>query len=806
LGSLFGEEPTNVPVDPARETDLATTASSERLPQVSAAVLRTRIQQEQDPARRLDLTRRLVALLVSGGRFDEAVAVATTADATKDPLLAYFKGVALLGTGENLPARDLFTSLLESKVTVPGIRSDQIELGLARALRGGNDPAAALEALARITPDSPVAEDAILERGADLLALGRTGESLDLIRNFSPGTDEGKAAAAYLKALALWRSGNIADARKLFAVVPPATPWTTSASTLGTALCLSASARHQQGIDLLEKRLESADETPLLEEQFRLLDHLYTAAATPDTNLLKKWSGDTTKPIRGRLASFYQATGELRLRHHDKADSLLEAFIKSHPDDPLSDQARLLLASSKLQQGKVSEVMTSAADRPSAPAPLRARLAYLRGLAAASAGRTGEAKEAFESAGVLDPSLGGDALFNRTVLIAKEGRGSLDLSEEARRIVKLRDGVTSPEMEFQIALDLARRGQASGLSMLQTLAENTSDPSLKGRARLAAAELNMRSGRGDAANRDLAKAVRENSGEPEREEYLDVFLKDTGRKSDDAAVITAAHAFLKAHPDSRFGLEVRLKLAEALLSSGDVQGARIEFEQLAFSGSGTDLGRRALFLAAQSAARAMDPASIDDSLMLLERVASTGGGDQLVWQARLQQGALKNAQNLPLEALAIYDRIIASSDPDPELRAAALMAKADTLHQLAGRDPARDREALQVWGQISTEGTMPLRWRNQALCKSGMVLEKLGEGDAALAAYYEAFKNPRTTDPEQQWHDKAAFDAARLLEARKQWNDAVALYGQIISEGGPRADEAKARLSKLKLENFLWEN
>jgi thioredoxin-like negative regulator of GroEL len=215
-------------------------------------------------------------------------------------------------------------------------------------------------------------------------------------------------------------------------------------------------------------------------------------------------------------------------------------------------------------------------------------------------------------------------------------------------------------MEFQIALDLARRGQASGLSMLQTLAENTSDPSLKGRARLAAAELNMRSGRGDAANRDLAKAVRENSGEPEREEYLDVFLKDTGRKSDDAAVITAAHAFLKAHPDSRFGLEVRLKLAEALLSSGDVQGARIEFEQLAFSGSGTDLGRRALFLAAQSAARAMDPASIDDSLMLLERVASTGGGDQLVWQARLQQGALKNAQNLPLEALAIYDRIIAS--------------------------------------------------------------------------------------------------------------------------------------------------
>jgi hypothetical protein len=86
-----------------------------------------------------------------------------------------------------------------------------------------------------------------------------------------------------------------------------------------------------------------------------------------------------------------------------------------------------------------------------------------------------------------------------------------------------------------------------------------------------------------------------------------------------------------------------------------------------------------------------------------------------------------------------------------------------------------------------------------------MVYEKIGEEDSALAAYYEAFRNPRTT-PEQLWHDKAAFRAAMLMESRKQWNDAVTLYGLIVAEGGGRAAEAKARIAKLRLENFLWEN
>ncbi len=101
---------------------------------------------------------------------------------------------------------------------------------------------------------------------------------------------------------------------------------------------------------------------------------------------------------------------------------------------------------------------------------------------------------------------------------------------------------------------------------------------------------------------------------------------------------------------------------------------------------------------------------------------------------------------------------------------------------------------------------IPAHWRNQALCKIGLISEKIGDADAALAAYYQAMKTPLNQEPEQLWHDKAAFEGVRLLEIKQKWSDATRVYQQIITEGGPRAAEAKARLSKLRLENFLWEN
>ena len=676
----------------------------------------------------------------------------------------------------------------------------------ARATRGAGDPVGALALLDIIPSGSAVAEDVRLERISDLLALGRFPEARKMIDGARFTTSSGKAAAAYLAALAAWRSGKPAEACRLFSSVPPATPWIASAAALGAGLSCQGQAGTQQAVALLEKRLEGVDDAPLLEEQFLLLERLQNTLPGGGASLFKKWASDTSRPIRAKFAAYHEAKGELARRHDEQAGILLDKFLASYPDDALSDHARLLLSASMLRRGLNDKALTAASDRNQAPLPIRARLAYVRGLAKASLGDAPGAVAEFQTASSMDPSLAKDALFNRMSVVASTSKGVLEQSAAANEIIGMNQGLPSEEMRFQTALDLARRGEPSGVLLLGQVAETAGDSDVKSRARLAAAELSMKSGKDEAADRDLSAAMAATAGDPERQEYLAVFLKETGKKTDATAVIAAARSFLGSHPDSRFVPEVRLKLAESLLASGDAQGARVEFEHLASTGGQGDLGRRALFLAAQSASRSMDPSSIDDSMMLLERVAGSGTDDTLTWQARLQEGAIKNAQGLPEEALAIYDRILSAQGPDAELRSAALMACGDTLHQMGVKDSDKEREALKSWGQIASDPSLPARWRNQALCKSGLVLEKLGEGDAALACYYQAFKEARPGDPEQLWHDKAAFDAARLLESRRQWKDAVALYGQISSEGGPRAEEAKARLSRLKLENFLWDN
>jgi len=809
--------------------DLAKQAFAENLPQVSAAVLRTQIQQEQDPPKKMELTQRLLELLVAGGRYREALEVMASFDAGNDPKVSFWKAVSLLGIGDAAGAKAILTSLHNSGTISAAIPSDLVTLCLARSLRANHEPDAALEALRTISKDSAFAEDVLLEEGVDLVALNQLDEAIKLMEKATFQSNEGKSSAIYLKAIANWRAGKTAEARRLFASVQPASPWISSASTYGEALCLSSSTNSPEGrelgIGLLEKHLEKGDESPLIEEQFKLLDQLYLSSGTSSTSpssistfsTLKKWAQDSSKPTRAKYADFYQSKNALSLHQsgdHQTGDgeSLMETFIRKYPDDPLADQGRLLLASALLQRGLPADALVWSADRSTTTPGLRARLAFIRGLAEAASNKTELAQSDFQTACSLEPSISGNALFNQAVLISSSERGALDLSQKAKCLVEMNAGEPSEEMEFQIALDLTRRGEPSALSLLSKIGEESASSTLKSRARLAAAELNMKSGKGEEANQDLSKAVHEYSGEPEREEYLGVFLKDTGRKSDSVAVATSARAFLTAHPDSRFAPEVRLKLAETLLATGDEQGARVQFEQLASTGAGSDLQRRSLFLAAQSASRSMDPSSIDDSLMLLERVASTGTNDQLVWQARLQEGSLKNSQNLPLEALVIYDKILTSrssgntTGPDNEIFAAALMAKGDTQHQLGAKDQAQEWEAVKTWRQLASDSTLPVGWRNQALCKSGLILETLGDEDAALAAFYEAFKNPRADDPEQLWHDKAAFEAARLLENRKQWNDAVVLFTQLQSEGGPRSDEAKARLNKLRLQNFLWEN
>ena len=716
--------------------DLATQAASEKLPQVSASILRTQLQKENDPARRKQLALRLSEILITKGQSQEALAILESSDLSSkdyssDEMVLFWKAQALLALGKASEACSELESILSSK-TLPEQYVDAARVALARAYRAQGDFEKAMTLLNEIPPSSVLGSMALQERCADLLALQRPAEVEQLLKSETPKQFAEQPRLAYLFALAAWQRGDQAEAVRRFNKISTTDRWIPSAVVSGIAASNLSKPADAQA--LLEKYLEDNPESPRLPELMNQLEQVYLLEDNNDVTLFRKWSKDITQPLRASYAMLPYARTMERLGHRDKASELLRSFLSHFQDHPLVAEARLELAENKLIQLDPAAALVEVSDQPIMVPALRARYAFVRGLAESALKHPELAEQDFGQAAALDKDLSVDAVYNQGLLAL----------------------LTSQADSYK------------------------SNESMKG--------------------------IADNSGIKEREEYLAVLNADQGDRQSTAKVITLARKFLVEHPESGFVNQVRMKLGEALLVSGNARDARLELERVGRADSTSELGRQALLLAAQASARSMDPKSIDDALMILEQVAQNpnAGGDR--WQARFEQAALKNAQTLPLEAISIYDQILASSEPSQELREATQMAKGDTLSGMAITDPVNNQKAILLWRELADTQGAPPHWRNQALCKIGLINEKMGASDAALAAYYEAMKTSLDQEPEQLWHDKAAFEAARLLETKQQWSDASRIYQQIISERGPRAAEAKARLSKLRLENCLWEN
>ena len=110
-----------------------------------------------------------------------------------------------------------------------------------------------------------------------------------------------------------------------------------------------------------------------------------------------------------------------------------------------------------------------------------------------------------------------------------------------------------------------------------------------------------------------------------------------------------------------------------------------------------------------------------------------------------------------------------------------------------------------MWKSLADDPAATPAARNQALARMGAGFEKLGDNAAAVACYYDALKTPQGKDPEFFWFYKAGFGAARILEASQKWSEAVRIYEMMGATSGPRSEEARARINKIKLENFLWD-
>jgi len=308
----------------------------------------------------------------------------------------------------------------------------------------------------------------------------------------------------------------------------------------------------------------------------------------------------------------------------------------------------------------------------------------------------------------------------------------------------------------------------------------------------------------DEARKDLDHAVefRQTAAAAERADYLRIWVEEAVG-GNESKVIELGKRFLEQHGESQFAREVRMKLAELFYRRQDFANAQTQFEIIAQENPNDPLAEKALFFAAESAMSSMSEHTLDRALLLFNQVVQKNGA--MRWAARNEQAVIERKLGKPKDALALYDEVL-KSDAGASEKCEALCGKGDIFFEAGATDPSSYQRAIEAYDQLAADKEGSIHWRNQALFKKGLCLEKKGDRAGALATFYKILEDESRPGERRElfWYYKAGFNAARLLEEDSKWESAVAIYDKLVAAGGSRSEEAKVRLNNIRLEHFLW--
>ncbi len=731
----------------------------------------------------------LARALFAAGRFGESATLLKKSGAAGSDARFWLAeaNAALNKPAEALP---LYESLSQDERY-----SSQAAVGAARMLCALGRASEAAEVLSGLLKKSPATSgDAALELAQIRLdAKDHAGamSSLSSAEGLSP---EQQQQAIYLTARALLASGQAAEAeRKLKEIKdPPARLAASVAVTLAECRLQQQDAGDAERI--MEGFIEENSRLPGLPDAFEALDRIYAHGGAASSAELRRWTADSRNGQRAALALFYLARNEARASKAEKSRQFFTDFLAQYPSHFLANEARAELSASQIAVSQPQEALRTAKEGTGF------RNSFVRGQAEAALGQFKQAANSFlQAAGA--PELEMAALENAAVCALLSGT-SESANPAMRRLLTRPDFHSVVErIRFLEAMREASDRSPTSADLLHKIAD--SDSSYAQRARLALAELADIQSEVEEARASLRRISSDDSATKERTEYLAIFVADDGNRESEAEIIKLAENFMNTYPSSRFEPQVRMKWGEILYRRGDYLNARGQFSALAERFPDSPLAEKAIFLSAQAMARSLNPSEMEEAIEVFEQVVKSGG--PLSLKARLAQASLLNALKRPKEALGVLDKIL-DSNPDPNLRYAVIVEKGDTFFAQGAEDPDNYKAAIAAWRQISSDAKAPKVWSHQALAKMGAAYEKLGNTDAALDCYYGVFSEGQKGGPEFFWFYRAGFDAGRLLESQRLWKEAIAVYEKIGSVDGPRAEEARERVNRLRLENFIWDS
>jgi tetratricopeptide (TPR) repeat protein len=566
----------------------------------------------------------------------------------------------------------------------------------------------------------------------------------------------------------------------------------------------------EAGDDPLEDFIEHHPTDPELPAIFEKLDQLYRAERQASSQELSRWSNDSAQPRRS-LAGWYLARAELRAGRREAAARAYAKLREDHVQFPALAEGLFEFAQLEMDARHFDEAIAILNDAAGLrPQPVwRERIALLTARAHYQARQFDKAGQLFEQVANSAPRLRRDSLFNASLAWLQQNDRDRFLTDTKDLASSGATDDTRGDLLLEEGLTQAAQGNNKAAETVESFLRQFPRHKRAAEAWVALAELAFHAAPprfADARkNLEKARSSEPNAAATERADYLTIWIEDAAPDSDPGKVIAAATEFLRKYPGSPFVPDVRMKLAETYYRRQDFPNAQTHFQILARENPRGPFTERALFFAAKSATQSMAAQSLDRALVLLDEVVKKNG--ELKWAARNEQAAIERKLGKSHDAVTLYDEVL-QGNAKPEEKREALCGKGDIFYELG--DTAREnyQRAIEIYDQLAAQKDVPVHWRNQALFKKGICLEKLGDRENALATFYRIIEEENRPDRPQReffWYYKAGFNAARLLEDDSKWQPAAIVYQKLASAGGARSDEAKSRLSRLRLEHFLWE-
>jgi outer membrane protein assembly factor BamD (BamD/ComL family) len=794
--------------DISSEITEASAPLKEGVPEVAVARLQALLERNLPDAERRAVVEKLAEAQVAAKEPEDTLVLLADPGLRELPWAKFWRAQALAGLHRWADALSLFEVLTTDQGSPFHAAA---VFGTAEMLRALGKPKDALRKLNLLLHDQQWASRAQLRAAELYIDLGDAPNARRLLAEMKPTTIAERRERRALRGRLELISQRLERALGMFQALLKK-PEGTSHATLIAALFGIAEAHMQlktpeAGDDFIERFIDQHPADPDLPHLFEKLDELYRAEHKPSRNELEKWVRRPEQPRR-TFARWYLARLEIRAGQRERAAQLFSDLRRTSIKSPAIAQALVEFARFELDERNFDEAIAILDDaRLLHPEPaLQARIEFLSAHTQYLAKRFDTATAAFEQIAHSNSPWAKAALFNAStgwLQLGNHSRFQVDYAElekqggdeEARSNLRLQEGL----------IQAAKGDKKAAASLQQFIRDFPRNPRVS-EAWVGLAELAFHSSppRLNEARKNLAHAFESTptTAAAERADYLSIWVEEAAG-GNETKVIELAKKFLEQHALSPFASEVRMKLAELYYRRQDFANAQTQFELISQNNADSSLAEKALFFAAESAMSSMGEHSLDRALVLFDQVVQKNG--PLRWAARNRQAVIERKLGKAKDALALYDEVLKSDAPVSEKRE-ALCGKGDVFSEAGATDPNNYERAIEAYDQLASDKDAPIDWRNQALFKKGLCLEKKGDRASALATFYKIVDDEARPDQHRElfWYYKAGFNAARLLEEDSKWESAAAIYDKLVAAGGSRSEEAKARVNNLRLEHFLW--